>query len=353
MDAANYNIHVLKALHGDAFILRCSKGNNTGIVIVDGGPRRNSRRIVDEFDKLGTIDLMVLTHFDLDHIGGILAYIAKHKNDRPFPVKEIWCNCAYELPVTSTPNISYKDAKKLADLLIEINGGLKSNGYPEVNWQTFICAGQEIKRPFADFLILSPENSVKTLSDNLYRKSVANISMSHKRQKEALQKTLEELSANSKAEPSETDISELVNWSSIAFFVNCDNLKALMLGDSFPATVIKSLMGFNYSAYNHLKTDLCKVSHHGSRNNISNEMLDMIDCSQYVFSTNGGLGTACHPDRETIGNILYHERRDHNKEVNLFFNYSRDVMENNGYKILNSGEEEIANFKVKYDVEYL
>lgn len=128
----NYNIHILKALHGDAFVLKCKKGATCGIVVVDGGPNNDSRKIVEEYDKLGIIDLMVLTHYDLDHIGGILAYINKHKEDKPFPVREIWCNCAYEVPVATSPNISYSHAKKLADLLTGINKDLKNSGYPEV-----------------------------------------------------------------------------------------------------------------------------------------------------------------------------------------------------------------------------
>lgn len=69
------HIEMLKALHGDAFILYCRKGNNNGIVVVDGGPVQDSFKIVNRLEELGTIDLMVLTHYDDDHIGGILAYV--------------------------------------------------------------------------------------------------------------------------------------------------------------------------------------------------------------------------------------------------------------------------------------
>lgn len=75
------HIEMLKALHGDAFILYCRKGNNNGIVVVDGGPVQDSFKIVNRLEELGTIDLMVLTHYDDDHIGGILAYVKKHRND--------------------------------------------------------------------------------------------------------------------------------------------------------------------------------------------------------------------------------------------------------------------------------
>ena len=69
------DIEMLQALHGDAFILHCQKGNNKGNLVVDGGPNRNSRNIVRQLDALGVIDLMVLTHYDDDHIGGIFSYI--------------------------------------------------------------------------------------------------------------------------------------------------------------------------------------------------------------------------------------------------------------------------------------
>lgn len=349
----NYNIHILKALHGDAFVLKCKKGTISGIVVVDGGPNKDCRKIVEEYDKLGIIDLMVLTHYDFDHIDGILAYINKHKEDKPFPVREIWCNCAYEVPVATSPNISYSHAKKLADLLTGINKDLKNSGYPEVVWQEAIIAGKRIEKPFADFLILSPEEGVKTQNDNQFAKAVANISYNHKRQNDALQKPLKKLAAMPKNAPSVTNTSELVNWSSIAFYLACDNMTVMMLGDSYPQTIVKSLKGFGYNDEKKIEAGYVKVSHHGSRNNISNELLDMIDCNKYIFSTNGGHGMACHPDRETIGNIAYHGNRNCNDEVKLYFNYPQDTIERIGYKFLNSDDVETAKLEAEYNVEYL
>ena len=76
------DIEMLKALHGDAFILHCQKDNNKGNLVIDGGPNRNSRNIVRQLDALGVIDLMVLTHYDDDHIGGILGSPAKACGNR-------------------------------------------------------------------------------------------------------------------------------------------------------------------------------------------------------------------------------------------------------------------------------
>ena len=351
MSEIDFNIHILKALHGDAFVLNCKKGEKTGVVVVDGGPNKNSQVVVEEYDKIGMIDLLVLTHYDLDHIGGVLSYIAKHKNDKPFPIKEVWCNCAYDLSLASS-NISYKQAKKLADLLKEINVELKNSGFPEIEWQESIVSGQVIYRPYADFYILSPEVEIKVHNSEQYVKAT-NVSYNHKRQKDALQKSLEVLADIPKEEPKASDNGDLVNWSSIAFYLICDNMTSIMLGDSFPCTITKSLSGLGFSKENRLRVDFFKVSHHGCRKNISNELLDMIESNQYIFSTNGGLGTACHPDRETIGNILYHKNRNWNEEVRLYFNYPQSIIESVGYMFLNSGEEDTSKFKAIYNVEYL
>ena len=346
-------IKVLKAMYGDAFVLHCRKGDNTGVIVIDGGPCKNSNQVVDQFDKIGTIDLMVLTHYDLDHIGGILAYITKHKNDKPFPVKEIWCNCSYELPITDSSDISYSHARKLADLLTKINIGLEKEGFQSICWRKTIIAGTKIVFPFAVIDILSPEEQIKRRNDVYYSETIANISADNKRQKEALKKTLKELGDNKKDNPSLKSISDVVNWSSIGFRLVCDNLKLLMFGDGMPDTFINSLKKLGYNDDNQVSVDFVKVSHHGSKDNISNELLDMIECNDYIISTNGGNGISCHPDRETIGNILYHKKRDWNKPVNIFFNYPKSTIESNGYQFLNPDDEDIAFFKTHFDVENL
>lgn len=149
------DIEMLQALHGDAFILHCQKDDNKGVIVIDGGPNRNSQNIVRQLNALGVIDLMVLTHYDDDHIGGILSYIKKHKSDRPFPVKKIWANCAYDIPVYTSPNISFGQAKKLAEELKEINEELVQDGFSTIDWETPIIAEKEsITLTFADILIL-------------------------------------------------------------------------------------------------------------------------------------------------------------------------------------------------------
>ncbi len=65
-----------------------------------------------------------------------------------------------------------------------------------------------------------------------------------------------------------------------------------------------------------LKLDLFKVSHHGSQNNVSSDLIKKLDCSRYLISTNGD--HFYHPDRQAIARILKYggDRKE------LFFNYN-------------------------------
>ena len=83
-----------------------------------------------------------------------------------------------------------------------------------------------------------------------------------------------------------------------------------------------------------LAIDAFKVSHHASQNNISTELLDLLDCRQYLVSTNGD--HFHHPDREAIARIIKHGG-DHPV---LHFNYRTrfndvwarpDLQERHGY----------------------
>ena len=349
-------IEMLQALHGDAFILHCHKNGNNGVIVVDGGPYRDSRKIVSHLDALNTIDLMILTHYDDDHIGGILAYIKKHKADRPFPVKYMWVNGAYDTPVYASPNVSFGQAKKMADELKEINEELTKDGFPTIDWETPIVSKKEsIVLPFSDILILSPDADTKKINDMNYRKAIhnANIGRAYTRQKQALKSSLSELALMIKEQPKDNDIQEVTNRSSIAFIVRNDNFSMLMLGDSYPCSIVESLKNVGYSTENPLSVDFVKISHHGSRNNISNELLDMIDCDRFLISTNGGNGISCHPDRETIANIVCHAKRDRDKPIHLYFNYSIKKIENVGYKFIEEKELEYYNIVVHENVQQI
>lgn len=164
MDEKGY-IHFLKAGYGDAFILHCRKGDNKGIVVVDGGQSSNRRfnQFVSEVENLGHIDLMVLTHPDDDHLVGIKKYIESHLNDEVFPVSEIWANCAPNIEVNISNDVSPLKAKRLSEIL----GKLESEG--KTKWRCDVSAIESIDLQFADIYVIGPSKDVLKAFIERYR----------------------------------------------------------------------------------------------------------------------------------------------------------------------------------------
>jgi beta-lactamase superfamily II metal-dependent hydrolase len=66
-----------------------------------------------------------------------------------------------------------------------------------------------------------------------------------------------------------------------------------------------------------LRVDAFKLSHHGSRANITEELLRLIDCDTFLVSTNGD--RFGHPDPETIDLIAANSGRTN--QPTIWFNY--------------------------------
>lgn len=336
-------LKILQVKHGDAIILECQQGNNSGVVVVDGGPQSTNKVFKDALAQYPAIDLLVLTHYDEDHIGGILSYIRTCRcNNKPLGIKEIWANCASSIPLDDNEALSTRQAKKLSDILQEYVNNCS------LVWRSNICEGVMADLGFAKIHIVSPSQEVllKTLEGIQKEKEHEDLNLSaHSRQATEISLSLEELAQREKVAPDLDHPGQLANASSIAFILECDGTRILLLGDSFPQNVIHYLTHTEVIQLP-LYIDYVKVSHHGSRNNTNNELLDLIDCNNFIISTNGGKGNSCHPDRETIANILCHSGRDRTKQIHLFFNYSKALIERCGAKFINETEPQQYNFEI-------
>lgn len=332
-------IEILQAYHGDAFIIHASKGGNNGVIVVDGGPAQSRIKVLRRLEQFDIIDLMVLTHYDSDHISGLNTFLEQQADSDRFCVKELWVNCAREIDMKEGNNVSYSQAYKMADMLCAVNE--KNDG--GIAWRERIAAGYVRDLGFVTINVIGPQTDILDIRQEKYEETMSH-DVSSARVESDVKISLETLSQNEKMIPSTTKNNELANMASIAFIIECDGLRALMLGDSFPDAIEKELRK-NYSEENPLKVDVVKVAHHGSRNNISNSLLDIIDCQDYIISTNGGIGNTRHPDREALANILCHIRRDRSKTIRLFFNYEiEDLQKRTGILLT---EEEMKTYNCK------
>ena len=117
----------------------------------------------------------------------------------------------------------------------------------------------------------------------------------------------------------------LANRSSIVLLLEYGDFKVLLLADSSPLDLVPRLRQLGFSAENPLQVDLVKVSHHGSKKNTSNELLDLLRCQHFVFTADGS-DPHKFPDKETIARILQHNP-DPKPSIHLYFNHRNQALE--------------------------
>jgi len=93
------------------------------------------------------------------------------------------------------------------------------------------------------------------------------------------------------------------NGSSIAFLAEYNGKSVLFAADAHAEVLVSSLECLlaerNLSL---LKVDAWKLSHHGSRANVSPALLELLHCNTALVSTNGRVFG--HPDQEAIARII-------------------------------------------------
>jgi hypothetical protein len=107
----------------------------------------------------------------------------------------------------------------------------------------------------------------------------------------------------------------LPNGTSIALLAEYGGASALLAADAYAPVVIESLRTLlRQRGTERLNVDAFKVSHHASQNNVSAELVELLDCPRYLVSTNGN--HFAHPDRQAIARIIKYGNRP-----SIYFNY--------------------------------
>lgn len=351
-------IYPLKAAHGDALIIKFFAKVRQYTIVVDGGPASTADDIADIYDTLEYIDLLILTHYDEDHISGLLEYFSRHKNDHTNRIGKVWVNGAHLIYYDDEENTTaYNNAFSLITCLDK----LKAHGFIG-QWD------DNVTDMFAPVVtedyridILSPTNKILETLEKKFEEYIeehglqdeldtdTEVAFSHVLADS--KKSLDELSASGiKSKTS------FMNSTSIAFLLRAEGKCILLLGDADPMVVTKSLEKLILSDSTlgkPLHIDLIKVSHHGSKANIRKKLLELIDCQKYLFTTNGGTGGSYHPDRMTLAYLWKYSNYSKDNKLTLYFNYSLSSIEVRNIGMLSSEEQKMFNIVDNYENNFL
>lgn len=86
------NIYMVNVGDGDAIILTLKRRQKKAVVLIDGGNKRYTKKVRESLENILTRegkkapDLIVCTHYDQDHICGIIQIVKEYQDD----IKKIW-----------------------------------------------------------------------------------------------------------------------------------------------------------------------------------------------------------------------------------------------------------------------
>lgn len=348
-------IDVLPAQNGDCFLVEYIPNR---YILIDGGYADTYRNcLLPKLKSIaevgGVVDAIVVTHIDSDHISGIIKML--EEDDLPVRVGGIWYNgyrhvqsgaivseeketvihrsICKENQTDEAKPISAKQGCTLSRL-IAVN---------ELPWNKPVEGGV-MRAPLsfplgnATIHILSPRQENIEGLEEFWKKRLIKDGLLKKAHSEEFWDDAYEFSLSqekpgfhfhekpvsksydlqkTKGELYEPDISA-TNGSTIAFVLEADGKRVLFLGDAFAETIVgslKQLYGKESAPY---WFDAVKLSHHGSYNNNSPELFDMIATDKWIVSTNGDKYN--HPDMPTLAHAITRE-----EESKIYFNYNLPI----------------------------
>lgn len=322
-------IKFVKANNGDSMLLTFKdESEKIRNILIDGGTGTtyfNSttklagplKKLTESFkDKPNEcIDLLILTHIDDDHIGGLLTWFSKDK-DAAKLIKKVWFNSGKLIA-------EYLKIGENGDLAVTfMPEGAVNTGIPQgINFEDYIekagiwerkiiVAGEKIRILDLEFDILSPNNTKLEKLLKEWKKEDPKLDTAGK--EHDYNKSVKDHIQDDKFK----EDTKFPNGSSIAFILSYKKKKMLFLADAHPGVTVESLRNLGYTEDKKLKVDFMKVSHHGSSGNTSPELLDLVNTKKYIISTNGQQHN--HPNKQLLARII-----NKCEDCELLFNYEQ------------------------------
>ncbi len=313
-----FRLTMLPAAEGDCLILSYGEdGAKPRHIIVDGGRKATWPKLKTALEGIAKrgeeVELLLLSHIDADHIDGLLEMAEEPA--LPVTPKAVWYN-------------GYEQLKALAPA-----GGLQPRAFraADAYSKALAAKGWAVNEAFAGKAIFIEEHAapfdfaglrltlVSPSRAKLWRlwtewekwRDTHPVGIGAKG-KRPMPATLdvEALSA-----PSGND-STAPNGSSIAFIAEYGGRKVLLAADAHPDVLLTALTALAGDG-GRCAVDLVKLPHHGSRANVSREVLEKLDCRRYAVSTSGAVFG--HPDPEAIARVL---KFGGGGQKTLYFNYA-------------------------------
>ena len=314
-------LEALPAAYGDCLWIECARAGRPWRMVVDGGPPEAATALEARIAGLGpderAIDVVVVTHVDSDHIGGLLSVLTR----TDVSVGDVWFNALPQLPQDAGPPArSVAEGEDLVQLLTGITRGRPFPWNAVVGGSALMTEGDRTFRELSlsngpRITLLSPTPKRLIALRRVWEASLARLKRGESEEEEprAPREPLFELDAVAST-PTTNDTS-IPNGSSIAFLLEHRGASCVLAADAFPTVLGGALWALaNARGARPVEVDVLKVPHHGSRKNVTAKLLEYVPAKHYVISTNGDhFG---HPDDVALARVVTARRGS-----TVWFNY--------------------------------
>ena len=297
---------------GDAIAVRHRQGAFDWVYIVDGGYSDDGQKLLDHirayYDKPSYIDHVVLTHSDGDHAAGLETVLTDYE------IKRLWMNRPWQHVDELMPKFKYyQDRERLIARL--------KRDFPKVAELEQIAddIGIEINDVFCGatigvFTVLSPSKT--TYLDLIVESDKTPVPAT-----KMVAKLAEDVSAAAWGEENlkgDTEGTSEENETSVVQFAEACGKKILLTGDAGVRALNEGYDAAVAMGRSTSELDWFQVPHHGSRRNLSSEVLDVwlgnklpaeVESPTTVAIVSANRNDKEHPKKAVVRALIHRGRR--------------------------------------------
>lgn len=317
-----FRMHVLGAEYGDCLWVDYGEAIAPYRILVDAGTPATFKRLKVALERVRgdkpSHQLFIVTHVDSDHIGGALPVL--EDPDLASQFADVWFNGRHHLlQATDEEAFGAVQGERLTAAILARRLPWNSHfGGRAVVRDLNECPVTFDLEGGARISVLTP--GIKQLQkllpkwDKEVRKAGLDpLGLVPQTEATEGEEVFGGVNVDALAqEKTREDLAE-ANGSSISTLIEFGDKRLLLCADSHPSVLVEGIR--KLTGGKPLAVDVFKLPHHGSKANVTKELLDMVDAKVVVFSTNGERFQ--HPDREAVARVI----RRYGKSAKLVFNY--------------------------------
>lgn len=324
-----YNIHLLPAAFGDSILIEYGSEQEQHYILIDGGPYYNFEKVLRAIKAIAPgmtrLELLIITHVDIDHIDGIVCLL--NKKNSLFIIDQIWFNGYNQVYSPASADIlGYLQGDYLSMLIArkKINHNMFPFNGAAVVVDDYGSLPNFFLRGGMEITLLSPgKNTLKELAINWKKESEYLTDPDGLREKfekdhryEDKDLLGEEFDIAALQETICNRDKSLANESSIAFIGTYQGRSCLFSGDATTDTLLRAIQSIlDTRDEDRLKVDAWKLSHHGSKKSTLDTLMIKVEAKKVLISSDGA--RYFHPNAETVAKLLKHAA----EKIEFYFNY--------------------------------